>query len=548
MKKFHVLVFCILMIIILLFIGCKQREVDSKSKKGGTVVSVMPWGQLTFNLNPFMGFSNRLAIVSAIYECLIYIPYTGIEYPLLATSYKWTNNNHNLIISLRKGVKWNNGHSFTSKDVAFTFNYIKKHRALDLSGVWESTKKLKSVKTNGKYEVIFKFSDINTPHLSILTQVMIVPEHIWSRIDDPLKFINEDPVGTGPFLFEKFSRENNIIYAVKNPNYWDKSKPHINSIEIHSVKDNNLCLLSLLKGEADWSYTFIPNVKEVWANKDPDNNKYWEPAVNTVIWFLNNEKPPLDNPKFRKALAMAINKKLMSENVYHGVGAAHATGIPKSIQNKWLTKELNDKAYTFNLKKAKKLLKEIGYTKKGDKLIGPDKKPVKNLKILVGAGWTDYISLAQIIIDNLKKLGITATINQQQWNTYFPSLQIGAYDTGISAGQGIGPSPYFMYVKHFSEIKHIGNTNFSRYIKDEIFKQLDIYQKNTDPEILKKSMTIISELILEDVPYIPLTNATSHNIFSEKKFAGWPSDINPYADGAPDTQGGAIILSNIHLK
>ncbi|MCK4796926.1 MAG: hypothetical protein KAT05_06060, partial [Spirochaetes bacterium] len=313
-------------------------------------------------------------------------------------------------------------------------------------------------------------------------------------------------------------------------------------------KDNNLCLLSMLKGEADWTYTHIQNIKEVWAKKNPEKNKYWNPVVNSVIWYLNNEKPPFDNPRFRKALAMALDKELMSENIYHGIGAAHVTGIPDNQQDEWIPNELKNKAYTYNPEGALELLAEIDYKKVGEKLIGPDGKPVKSFKILVGAGWTDYIGLAQIIVDNLKKIGITATIDQQPRNTYFPSFQTGTYETGICWGQGIGSTPYQIYIRNFGEIKEEGNTNFCRYIKDDILGALSTFQQTSDLKVRKKAMAIIIKLMLEDVPYIPLTNATSHNVFSEERYTGWPSESNPYADGAPDTQAGAIILSSIHLK
>ncbi|MCK4797895.1 MAG: ABC transporter substrate-binding protein [Spirochaetes bacterium] len=547
MKKFITITLCILLAVILL-LGCKKEEAQMVKPKGGTIKVIMPWGRLTFSINPFMNAGNRLAITSIIHESLIFISWKGKEYPLLATSYKWKNNNLDLVFTLRKGVKWSDGKLFTSADVVFTFNLFKKHKSCDQHGIWESVKGLKSVNARGKYEVTFSFSVVNTPLLRSLTQVLIVPEHIWSKVEYPSNYTNENPIGTGAFMFKSFSEKNNIMHGVRNPNYWDKTKPYADNIEIHSVKDNNISLLSMLKGQADWSYTFIPNIKEAWADKNPENNKYWKPAVNSVILFLNNEKPPLDNIKFRKAISTALNRELMSEKIYQGIGAAHPTGIPPNIQDEWLDEELKNKTYIYNPQKAQELLTEIGYTKKNGVLVGLNGQKVRNFKILVGAGWTDYIGLAQIISKNLKELGISLTIDQKQWGDYYTSFQTGTYDTGIISGQGLGPSPYYIFIRHFTEIKTIGNTNFSRYIKKDILAALNTYRKTIDPKVLKKSMNIISNLIIEEVPYIPLTNATSHHVFSEARFIGWPSDSNPYADGAPDTQAGAIILSNVYLK
>jgi peptide/nickel transport system substrate-binding protein len=538
----------ILMFVLIFAFQCKKEVFITQGLKGGTLKTIMAWGQLTFNLNPFMSPGNRLAIASEIYESLVNIPFSGMETPLLATSYYWTKDNKILVMKLRKDVKWSDGEAFTSKDVVFTFNYIKDHKGLDQFAVWEPVKQLKKVNAISRNEVGFEFNTVNTPHLLAISKQPIVPEHIWAKINEPEIFTNNEPVGTGPFLFDKFSQENNIMYGMRNPDYWNPEKPFADVIEIRSVKDNNLCLLSMLNDEVDWSYTFVPDVKKVWVDKDPNNNRSWKPSINTVIWFMNTSKQPFSDPKFRKALAYALDKDLMSENVYQGIGAAHATGIPPGIRNEWVSDETNKRSYNYDPKKAKELLAGLGYAIKNGALHGPDNKPVREFKILVGAGWTDYIDLAQLIGDNLKVLGIRTTIDQQPWNTYYPSFQTGTYDTGIIAGQDIGPTPYYMYASHFGEIKPVGNTNFSRIVNNDILKALDAYQTTIDIKIRKKAMDVISNFMVDEVPYIPLTNATSHNLFNEKRFVGWPSDTNPYAQGAADTQEGALILSSVYMK
>ncbi|MCK4796408.1 MAG: ABC transporter substrate-binding protein, partial [Spirochaetes bacterium] len=460
----------------------------------------------------------------------------------------WKNNNLDLVFFLRKNVLWSDGKPFTSNDVVFTFNYIKKYKIFDHMRIWEMNKGLKSVETNGKYKVVFKFSFENKTLHAFITNVLITPKHIWSKIEDPINFTNNNPLGTGPFLFENFSKEHNIIYGIRNPNYWDKRKPYVDAIEIHSVKDNNLCLFYMLEGKADWSYTYVQHAKKIWADKDPENNKYWRPGYNTVIWYLNNEKAPLDNPVFRKALGMSINKKLMSEKVYDSVGEAHPTGIPKAQHNKYLSKELQDISYTYDPQKAQKLLSSIGYTKKNKILIDPAGKKIRNFKICVCEGWTDYIGLAEIIVENLRQIGITGIIYEKPWNDYYLSIKKGTYDTGVCWGEGVGADPYFIYFKNLNKIKEEGNTNFSRFVNDEALKALDNYKESNNPDIQKKSIDTLIKIMLEEVPYIPLTPSTSHNIFSEAGFVGWPSDDNPYADGSPNSQAGAIILSNVHLK
>ena len=82
--------------------------------------------------------------------------------------------------------------------------------------------------------------------------------------------------------------------------------------------------------------------------------------------------------------------------------------------------------------------------------MGKDGKPLPTFKILVGAGWTDFITMAQVMSNNLKELGIDSTIDQQAWSSYAGGLQTGTYDMGISWGWGTAETPYNLFFQSFA--------------------------------------------------------------------------------------------------
>ncbi len=130
------------------------------------------------------------------------------------------------MITTRKGVKWSDGVPFTANDVVFTFNLLKEYPALDLSGIWSNNSDLQSVEASGANVVIFKFLKPNVPLFYYIARTIIVPEHIWSNIKDPVKFLNtENPVGTGPFLLKGINTSANTKTFVKNSNYWISGRP-----------------------------------------------------------------------------------------------------------------------------------------------------------------------------------------------------------------------------------------------------------------------------------------------------------------------------------
>jgi len=562
-KRFLVLV--IILVIGLSLVSFGQQLVnifpqEANVKYGGTLKLVMPWGPLTFNLNPFLPAGVRLGIIPELYESLFYInSLNGNTTPILGTNYKWEDNNLKLVVSVRQGVKWSDGTPFTAQDVAFTFNYIKKYPVLDMSGIWSDVNHLQSVAASGD-TVTFTFSQSNTPLFYYIAGVLITPEHVWSTITNPSTYTNPNPVVTGPFLFKTFKSPDQIV-AVKNPDYWMEGRPYVDQIVMQSVISNTTTLLYMIKHEYDVSYLYIPDPQTAWVAKDPALNHYWWPTNNTNILYLNTLKYPFDNPTFRRAISMAIDKNLLEKTAYFSTGGydQNPTGIIPAQQKEWLDPTLESLAAsltTYNPKAAQQLLASIGFVKNSSGvLVGPDGKPLPTFKILVGAGWTDFVSMAEVISQELSGLGISTTIDQEPWNTYISSVMSATYDMVICWGTGTGPSPYFLYYQEFnpafsaSKIGETAISDYSRYTNPLITAALQVFSSTSNLSLQKQAMYTIERIVLEDVPFIVLTNRTNFFDYSTANFVGWPSNSNPYASGGNfDGSDGLPMSLNIHLK
>jgi peptide/nickel transport system substrate-binding protein len=193
--------------------------------KGMLTVSVEQQASWVRNFNPLLAEkSQRWPARAGIYEpMMIYNTMTGTYVPWLATEYKWSPDNLKLTLTTRDGVKWSDGQLFTAKDVAFTFQLLKKVKEADLDGVWSY---LADVKSTSDQTVEFTFQKVYVPGMHFVVQQPIIPEHIWKDIADPIKFPNENPVGTGPFTVVK-TFQNQIYELGRNPNYWQAGKPYI---------------------------------------------------------------------------------------------------------------------------------------------------------------------------------------------------------------------------------------------------------------------------------------------------------------------------------
>lgn len=153
--------------------------------------------------SPYNGNANP-GTLGMVYEPLFFVNLNDGKYtPLLGQSYAWNSDNTQLTVNLRQNVKWNDGQSFSSDDVTFTFNTVLKlaKGVADTNGLWTY---LKSVSAPDANTVTFTFNKAVTPEAYyILAATYIVPKHVWSSVQNPS---TENPplVGTGPFTQSKF--------------------------------------------------------------------------------------------------------------------------------------------------------------------------------------------------------------------------------------------------------------------------------------------------------------------------------------------------------
>ncbi len=490
------------------------------------------------NFNPLLSPSQtRWPTPAGIYEpMMIYNTLKGQYVPWLATSHSFSDDNLSLDFETRPGVLWSDGKPFTAKDVAFTFNLLKKHPALDQHAIW---KVLESVEAPTESKVTFAFSRVFTPGLFRIAQQPIVPEHVWSKLDDPVAFANPEPVATGPFTVVK-TFQNQIYELGKNPNYWQEGKPQIAGLRFPAYPSNEPAALALMNGEIDWSGKFIPDIEKVYVAKDPEHHKYWFPNMGTTHnLYTNDLRAPLSDVRVRKALSMAIDRERITKIAVHGYTvpvAAH--GLSRAFDS-WKNPDvLEDKDWvSYDPAKANALLDEAGLKKNDDGVrLGPDGNPL-DLTINVVTGWSDWVTAVQLIIKNFEAVGVKARMKTLAFSAYFDALQRGNYDLSMGwAEEGPTPYMYYRFVMSGAAAKPIGEAapmNWNRFKDDEVDAALAAFEKTRDPKEQRALSDKLQALYSKYAPLIPLHPSPSWGICNTKRFVGFPSEDDPYARLSP---------------
>ncbi len=500
----------------------------------------------TCGFNPFNASVVPLSF-GPVYEPLTFSDplKSGATTNWLASGYSWSDHNKVLTFTIRPGVKWSDGTPFSAADVAFTFDLIKAHPALDLNGVWSV---LKSVNRKGD-KVSFTFKTSAVPYFySIADKTPIVAKHVWSSIKDPVTYKDTSPVGTGGFTMASCNPE--VIKYQKNPSYWQKGLPKIDTVYYPAYTSNDPANQDLASGKAQWGSQFIPNIKAFYLSKSP-NNHIWFPPVANVSIFINLTDPILKNVAVRRAMAYAIDKSKVSQIGEYGYEpAANQTGIVTPTFSSWLNKGIAGKV-TYNPAKAISILKAAGYKMSGGVFHTPQGKPLSFTMINIG-GYSDWVASAQIVAQQLKAVGIQITPENLASTTYDNDTYTGKFQLSYDGNEAPGPAPYYelremLYSKNSAPIGQIAPSNWERYSNPAVDKLFDQYGATTNAAKQHAIIDQVAAAMVRDVPVIPITEGVDWYQYNTKALAGWVTPQNPYARPAAyeNPDWGVVLL---HLR
>jgi peptide/nickel transport system substrate-binding protein len=512
------------------------------------------------NFNPYVqGIPSSSFVRGGMYEPLVITTPAGggKEYKWLAQAYSWSKDAKTLTLKLRKGVKWSDGKPLTAADVVYSLTAGKQDPTMDIIGAFRPGTNIASVRSRGAYTVLIGLKTPDSQFISVnLNAVFVVPKHVFSKVADINKFLNPNPVGSGPFT--KVGRFNTQDYVLnKNPNYWQKGAPKIPCVEYIQATSNDAALLQIVSGQADWTHNFVPNVEKAYIAKDPKHyHAFYDNTAYSQSLMFDTQKYPYSLVPFRQAVSMAIDRvKVWKLGQYGYSPPADAVGLNYLFPT-WVTdpavKAEAKRLSTYNPSAAKKMFTDNGFTYDGSKLLDPKGNPV-SFQIHVISGWSDWVASLQIISKNLQAVGIDASVKlEPDWGSWYPNATSTKFVTLLWQIAATGsPYGYFFNNMHENTFVPSGedavNTgNFAHYKNAKATTLLDKWKGTLDVAGQKKLATEVQKLWLQELPIIPLFVGTQWSTYSTKYFHCFPTPNNRYArpifNNYPDN---AVTLTRI---
>lgn len=482
----------------------------AQARRGGTLVmTIIP--EPSSLISAFNTAAPLTVISPKMVEGLLSYDFDLNPRPRLATAWRVSSDGTSIEFRLREGVKWHDGESFTSADVAFTIlELLKKHHPRG-RGVFAN---VTAAETPDKHTVILRLSKPSPALMSALSssESPILPKHIYDSGEPLTNPHNNKPIGTGPFKFVEWQR-GNFIALERNPDYWEPGKPYLDRLIVRTFTDagaraaafetDALQLGSTTPVPLSEVARFRSNPKFVVEERGDELNNTQD------IVECNLRNPHLAKLEVRQAIRHAINFDAMIRAVWYGLAKPLNSPIPPSLP-KFHTDDVP--RYPFDLKKANALLDSAGFPRAAG---GNRFKLRLDLPTISDV----YQREAEFLRQSLRSVGIDVDVRISDVPTWIRRIyaeydfDLNLFPSSVTADPTIGLQRFY-----YSKAARKGTplVNASGYDNPEMDATLEAAAVEIDPEKRRALFVKFQQIAMRDLPILPMALPINITIASAK--------------------------------
>jgi len=426
--------------------------------------------------------------------------------PQLATSWEVSKDGLIWTFKLRKGIKFHDGTPFNANAVKVSFDrVIDKENPYNKYGNWKYLQlglgPIKEVKMIDDFTVSLRTEKPYAPLLANLA-LWLCPILSPAAIEKYKEEIGRNPVGTGPFKFVKWVKDDQILLE-RNDEYWGQ-KAHLDRIILKSIPEVSARFMALQSGAIDIADDLDPDSIKM-ARGNPNFKMVERPSINVGYLAMNTKKPILSNKLVRQAINHAIDKKTIVQSIFQGLAIPAKNPYPPSIWG------YNNKIvdYDFSVQKAKDLLAKAGYPKGFE--IELWAMPVSRVYM------PEPVKTAELIQAYLAAVGINAKIVRHEWGVYLDKTSKGEHDMCMLGWLGGNADPdTFLYGLLGGDNAKVPAANIAFWENEEYDKLVKDAQQVFDKAKRSAFYMKAQEIFHEEVPWVPLVHTTIVRTYNKK--------------------------------
>jgi peptide/nickel transport system substrate-binding protein len=465
-------------------------------RTGGSLNLIVQPEPASINLgNSKLGPSSFVG--SKIYEGLISLSPKLEPTPRLAESWAVSPDKKTYTFKLRQNVKWHDGKPFTSADVVFSFTQY-------LPVTFARTKlvmdKVASITAPDAGTVVFQLKEPYPAFMLIFeaTGGTIMPKHLYEGVTDyRTTQVNNAVVGTGPFKIGEW-RRGAFIRLVKNPDYWDKGKPYLDNVYFHVVPDAVGRSIAFESGKVDAIRAGdVENFEIARLAAAPGvtlTKAGWEFLQPIGFLNMNLRNKPLDDKRFRQAVAHAVDRQFIIKNIFSTFGEP----VDGPFTNSFAFKDASvETKYAYDPARAKALLDEMGLKPRSD----GTRVELRLLPLPYGETWQ---RLAEYTRERLNSVGIKTTIVATDVPGWFSRLSSGDFDLAYNFVYLLGDPAMGISQTYLStnQLNRGTAANVDGYVNPEMDKLLQKAEHEAHHSTRAQMYSQVQKTLSQDLPVL----------------------------------------------
>ena len=427
--------------------------------------------------------------------------------PQLAKSWTVSEDGLTWTFKLREGVKFHDGTPFNAQAVYDSFaRIIDDTHPLHGFGKWRylslSLGQVDQIKVIDDYTIALTTKKPYAPlinNLALWLCPILSPKAMAEYKDQ----IGLHPVGTGPFKFVKWVKDDQIVLE-RNEDYWGE-KAKVDKIILKSIPEPSARLMALQSGTVDIADDLDPDSINL-VKKDANLSVIERPSINVGYLALNTQKPALADVRVRRAINHAIDKQTLIKAIYQGLAIPAKNPFAPTIWG------YNDaiKPYDYSPEKAKQLLTEANFDFNSELELWA--MPVSR------AYMPEPVKTAELIQAYLAAVGVKAKIVRYDWGTYLAKTANGEDDMCMLGWLGGNADPdNFLYgLLSADTAKTPGAANVALWKNAEFTELCLKAQRVFDKAERTKLYLKAQEIFHDQAPWVPLAHSTIVRCFSKR--------------------------------
>jgi peptide/nickel transport system substrate-binding protein len=433
--------------------------------------------------------------------------------PALAESWEVDKNDvHRWVLKLRHGVKFHDGSDFNADAVIWNWDKIRNKEApqYDTKQAGEVAPRLTAIKSYKKiddYTVEFTTTQPSGFVLFQLIYVLYSSPAQWDKVGKDWRAFAANPSGTGPFKLTRLVPRERAEYE-PNKEYWDKNRvPKVDRVVLLPMPEPTTRLAALRTGQVDWIEVPPPDAIPLLKQSG------FQIALRSYphVWphSLNLKQAPWDNKLVRQAANYAIDREGICKSLLNDT-CIPATGVVYP-GHPWFGKPAF--TYTYDVQKAKELMKQAGY----------EGKRVKTSFLIStsGSGQMLPLPMNEFVQENLREIGIDVELLPIEWNTLTSWVRKGFVEehekTGAMNVSFNFVEPFSAFVRFFhSASVPPRSLNIMHYLNPEADKLIEAAQAAFDPQERDALLGKLHAMVVEDAPWLFVVHDLNPRALSPK--------------------------------